>query len=478
MKSREQVVGQLRSLALKRGLPSPAHYLASKEGLKQLAAMARTEREDLATDLSDYWPFWARHSQLPPPDNKWRIWAPITGRGWGKTRATSHLAHVWAKRKSYGFVAARTLKDARKTIIGHPTSGLLATADPENRCEFQEHKGILKWANGTQADVHTSEEPDSARGPEYEWGVADEVGTWKRTVDFQGNTTWDNLQFGLRAGPHPQMAAATTPRKCAAVRYLIEAANDPNSGVIVVGGSMLENRDNLASSFLTYIQERYGGTRLWQQEGLGRMLADVEGAIVSDQMIDDSRVDRAPDLARIVVGVDAYGGGGDACGISAAARGVEKACYVLADRTCRLGPDGWARRAIELALEVGADCIVWEANFGGEMVPTVLKHAMDNVGVSIRLQRVWSSKGKHVRFEPVGAKYERGEMHHVGTHADLEDEVTQFTPDGYDGEGSPNRADALVFAVNELYPLQPAIGWEQAIALSERGSGASAEGGP
>lgn len=425
-----------------------------------MAKVGTDLRNRMAADLSSYWPFWARHSQLPPADNKWRIWAPITGRGWGKTRATSEWTQTKAATKSYGFVGARTLKDARKTIIGHPTSGLLATAHKDNPCKLLENRGVIQWANGSVADIHTSEEPDGARGPEYEWGVADEVGTWKRTVDFQGNTTWDNLQFGLRAGAHPQMSCATTPRKCEAVRYLLDAAGDPKSGVVVVGGSMLENRSNLAASFLEYIQERYGGTRLWRQEGEGEMLADVEGAIVSNKMIDEARVVVAPDLARIVVGVDAYGGGGDACGIGAAAKGVDGHGYVLADRTCRLGPDGWARRTISLALELGADCIVWEANFGGEMVQTVLRHAMESAGVSIRLRRVWSSKGKHIRFEPVGAKYEQGKMHHVGNLPELEDEVTQFTPNGYDGDGSPNRADALVFAVNELFPDNPTFGWD------------------
>jgi len=398
----------------------------------------------------------------------WRIWAAITGRGWGKTRSIAEWCHGKAATKSsYGFIGARTLKDARKTILGHPRSGVLSTAHPDNPCKFFDHKGIVQWANGSVADVHTSEEPDSARGPEYEWGVADEVGTWKRTVDFQGNTTWDNLQFGLRGGVHPQMVVGTTPRKCDAVRYLLDAAQKPSGAVVVTGGSMLENVDNLAPSFIEYIQDRYGGTRLWQQEGEGIMLSDVEGAIVTDQMIDAARVEVAPDLLRVVVGVDAYGGGGDACGISAAASGVDGHGYALADRTCRLGPDGWARRAIELALEIEADCIVWEANYGGEMVENVLNHAMASLGVTVRLKRVWSSKGKHLRFEPVGAKYEQGKMHHVGSFPELEDEITQFTGEGYDGDGSPNRADSLVFAVNELFPMKPPIGWDDVIGLDE-----------
>jgi phage terminase large subunit-like protein len=359
-----------------------------------------------------------------------------------------------------GFVAARTLKDARKGVIGHPKSGLLTTAHAGNPCKFNEHQGMVSWHNGARADVHTSEEPDGARGPEYSFGLADEVGTWKRVVDFQGNTTWDNLQFALRAGEHPQMVAGTTPRATAAVQYLIEAGREPNSGVTTTEGSLLDNRENLAPSFVEYILKRYSGTRLARQEIDGELLLDTEGAIVLPHMIEDQRVVDAPGLVRVVVGVDPFGGGGDACGIAAAGKGIDGHAYVLADRTCRLGPDGWGRRAVETALELSADCIVWESNFGGDMVPHVLNHAMGAMGVKIRTKKVTSSKAKHLRFEPVGAKYEREEVHHVGTFDALEDQICRFTPDGYDGDESPNNADAAVFALAELFPERPMIGWD------------------
>jgi phage terminase large subunit-like protein len=131
--------------------------------------------------------------------------------------------------------------------------------------------------------------------------------------------------------------------------------------------------------------------------------------------------------------------------------------FVLADRTCTLGPDGWARKAIETALEFSAECIVWEANYGGDMVPTVLNHAMERMGVSIRTKKVWASRAKHLRFEPIGAMYERGEVAHVGSFPELENEITQFTPYAYEGGDSPNRADALVFALSELFPAKAGL---------------------
>ena len=362
---------------------------------------------------------------------------------------------------SCGFIAARTLKDARKGVIGNPRAGLLATARPENPCTFHEQRGVVKWRNGAWADVHTSEEPDGARGGEYEWGLADEVGTWKRTVDFQGNTTWDNLQFALRAGPHPQMVSGTTPRPTAAVQYLIDAGNELGTGVIVTTGSLLENRANLAKSYVAYILQRYGPTRLARQEIDGELLLDTEGAIVLPHMIEDQRVDVAPDLTRVVVGVDPYGGGGDACGIAAAAKGVDGHAYVLADRTCRLGPDGWGRRAVELAIETHADIIVCEVNYGGDMVLHVVKAAMAALGVKFRVKKVTASRAKHLRFEPFGGMYERDEVHHVGEQPVIEAEVCRFTPKGYDGTASPNGTDALVFAVAELFPEVSGVGWDE-----------------
>ena len=420
------------------------------------------ESRPMARALLDDWRFWARHDQLPP-DPPWRIWAPITGRGWGKTRAMAEWCQDFVAEhpRAVGFVAARTLKDARKGIIGHPRSGLLATARLDNPAKYHEHQGVIRWANGAVADVHTSEEPDGARGPEYEFGVADEVGTWRRVVDFAGNTTWDNLQFSLRAGESPQMVAGTTPRATAAVRYLVEAGREENSGVQTVSGSLLDNAANLAPSFVDYILKRYGGTRLARQEIDGELLLDTEGAIVLPHMIEDQRVDAAPDLVRVVVGVDPFGGGGDACGIVCCGKGTDGHAYVLADRTCRLGPDGWARRAIDAALEFGADCLAPERNFGGDMVPTTLIHAMQSMGVRLRIAGpkgagVTASKAKHVRFEPIGGMYERDEVHHVGTQPELEDQVCRFTPDGYDGD-SPNNADAFVWAMTELFPARAGL---------------------
>ena len=129
---------------------------------------------------------------------------------------------------------------------------------------------------------------------------------------------------------------------------------------------------------------------------------------------------------------------------------------------------------IETYLEFEASALAVERNYGGDMAIAVITHAAEAMGVSRprftgkKGAGITSTKAKHERFErTTGAMYEREELHHVGSLPELEDEVTQFTPQGYKGVGSPNRADALVFAVEELFPQRPAISWDRALELTE-----------
>lgn len=429
------------------------------EALREAFTDAIRDVRRRSVRVVDPWEKAARPDQRPPEGGGWRIGAWITGRGYGKTRVLTEFAQRKARelKGSVGFVAGRTLGDVVRTLVRHPTSGLLATAKADNPCELRQEQGqfVVRWRNGSTADIHTSEEPDRARGPEYAWGIADEVATWKRVVDFLGNTTWANLDFALRGGGQvatPQMLAGTTPRRGSAiVKELIEAAKDPSSGVFLRRGSMLDNRENLPAAFIAQIQRKYGGTHLGRQEIDGELLPEVEGAIVTADMIEAARVTRekVPDLVRILVGVDPSGGRAEQ-GIVAVGKGSDGHAYVLADRSCTMKPDGWGRRAVELYRYLGGDRIIAERNFGGDMVESTIRAVDPRVPVDLPT----ASRGKHVRFEPVGALYEQGRVHHVGSFPELEDEIVCFTPDGYDGESSPNRGDALVWATAPLM-LEP-----------------------
>ncbi|HUU96812.1 MAG TPA: ATP-binding protein [Phycisphaerae bacterium] len=413
----------------------------------------------------------ARPEQLAP-DGEWRVWLLCTGRGWGKNRTQGE----WVQDKvallpgEVGFISGRTLGEVIRNAVNHPRSGLLATSRPGNPAELRLSKGgagghEVRWRNGARAEIHTSEEPDRARGMEYAWGLADEIATWKRVVDFEGNSTWENLYLGLRAPVgNPQVVAGTTPRRRSKLlRNLIERAEDPTDCVVLTRGRTQDNADNLSGAYLVDVMRTYAGTHLERQELDGELLPDVDGALVTSDMIESNRVEEVPcDLQRIVVGVDPSGGG-DAQGIVAVGLGSDGHGYVIADRTCRLLPAGWGQRAVDLYHTHQAHRLVAERNYGGDMVESTIR----TIDPLVSYKAVTASRGKAVRFEPVGSLYEQGRLHHVGTFNELEDEVCCFTTDSYEGEGSPNRADALVWAVHDLMLRQAQLSPEDVMAMME-----------
>ena len=278
----------------------------------------------------------------------------------------------------------------------------------------------------------------------------DELAAWN---DLQG--TWDMLQFGMRlektpagVSVSPRCIVTTTPRPLPLVRKL---AKEPTT--VLTRGSTFDNTANLSASFIADIRNKYEGTRLGRQELEAEILDDLPGALWSRDAIDATRIKAGavPDLQRVVVAVDPSGtggaeDGGDSIGIVVAGKGVDGRAYVLADRTCKLSPDGWGRRSVEAYHEFKADRIVAERNFGGAMV----QHVIATVDRRAAYREVTASRGKVQRAEPVAALYEQGRVSHVGAHSALEDQMCLFGPDGYIGEGSPDRADALVWALTDL----------------------------
>lgn len=239
-----------------------------------------------------------------------------------------------------------------------------------------------------------------------------------------------------------------------------EALPDPDDYV-----EMLVNpRDNEANLPPKYFEILAGMSAAKRQRfERGEWASEVNGALwtLEDRLAPDGRVmpgidstriaeDAAPAMQRIVVAVDPSGtkgdGGGDDIGIVVAGKGVDGRAYILADRTCQLSPDGWGRMAVTAYKEFNADRIVGESNFGGDMVRFVVQTA-DKL---VAYHDVKASRGKVVRAEPVSALYEQGLVSHVGDFPDLEDQMCNFTAAGFVGEGSPDRADALVWALTEL----------------------------
>ena len=425
--------------------------LASLPEHTRTAILAELTDAEHATLLWD-WSFWARPEQLRP-DGDWTAWLILAGRGWGKTRVGAETVRAWVTgptplaRGRFGRIAliAETAADARDVMV-EGESGILAVHPPGCRPLYEPSKRRLTWPNGAVAMLYNAVAPDQLRGPQHDAAWSDELAKWRYARE-----TWDMLQFGLRLGEHPQQIVTTTPRPIPILKEIIRAP-----GTVVTKGSTFDNASNLAPSFLTQIRDRYQGTRLGRQELEAEILDDVPGALWTRDGLDRARrgadgqsLREAPALQRVVVAVDpsgTRGHGGDSVGIIVAGKGLDGIAYVLADRTCSLSPHGWGRRAVEAYHAFKADRIVAERNFGGAMV----EHVIRTTDPQAAYRDVVASRGKAVRAEPIAALYEQGRVKHIGSFPMLEDQMAAFTPDGYVGEGSPDRADALVWALTEL----------------------------
>jgi phage terminase large subunit-like protein len=421
---------------------SPAQRLAADP-----AALAAITPEDAAPLLYD-WPFWARPKQLAPA-GAWRVWLLLAGRGFGKTRSGAEWVRGRIETGAARRVAlvAPTAADARDVMV-EGESGLVAVAPPEFRPRYEPSKRRLIWPNGAVATCYSAAEPARLRGPQHDAAWCDELAAWRY------EEAWDMLMLGLRLGPDPRCVVTTTPKPVRLVRRLLGDAT-----VAVTRGATRENRGNLAPPFLAAIVARYAGTRLGRQELEAELLDDVPGALWQRGALEAARVAAAPALARVVVAIDPAASAGpeaDETGIIVAGVTEDGAGYVLEDLSGRMSPHQWAARALEACRRFKADRIVAEVNNGGDMVEATLR-ALDP---SAPYKPVRASRGKAVRAEPVAALYEKGRVRHVGAFPSLEDQMCGFTPtfDRATAGFSPDRVDALVWALSELMVERP-DGW-------------------
>jgi phage terminase large subunit-like protein len=393
------------------------------------------------------WDFWSRPNQLPP-EGGWNTWLVMAGRGFGKTRMGSE----WIRKLAHDFpgcriaLVAETAADARDVMI-KGDSGLLSvdpTLDddcwsPTNRC--------LSWPNGSRAFTYNGTTPDQLRGPQHHFAWVDELAKFEYMQE-----AWDQLQFGLRLGVHPQCLVTTTPRPLPLIKKLVA---DPDT--VVTRGATLDNQANLAKNTIKQLYDRYGGTRLGRQELEGEVLEDIPGALWRREDIDSGRLNSAPDdLERVIVAVDPAASSeerSDENGIVVVGLARDKdgyaRGYVLEDASIRGTPEEWSRRAVQMYRKWEADRIVAEKNNGGEMVETVIRTADRSVPVKL----VHATRGKVVRAEPISALYEQHRVHHVGQFDELEDQMCLFSIDNVrnSSTGSPDRVDALVWGLTEIF---------------------------
>jgi len=374
----------------------------------------------------------------------------MAGRGFGKTRAGAEWVRMIADSNPEARIAlvSSSLAEARAVMV-EGESGLLAICRPGHKPVFEPSLHRVRFQNGAQAQLFSAAEPESLRGPQHSHAWCDEVGKWP-LANERATRCWDNLMLGMRLGDHPRIAVTTTPRAVPLVQRLVAQAS-AGSEVAITRGKTDDNAGRLPQRFLEAIDSEYGGTQLARQEIGGELLEDIAGALWTRSLLEQCREDGAvPEAARVVVAVDPpAGANGDECGIIVAMLGVDGIVRVLAD--CSLGnasPAQWAQRVADAAHEWCADRVVAEANQGGAMVDSVLRAA--DQALPVRL--VHAARGKVARAEPVAALYAAGRVRHVGVFARLEDQLCGLLAGGtYAGPGrSPDRADALVWALTEL----------------------------
>lgn len=434
---------------------SPAELLASLSETERQTWLSSLTEQEIAALRWD-WKFWARPNQLAPaavvgPDGSavpWNVWVVLAGRGFGKTRMGSEWVRDLAHKHPGCRIAlvAETAADARDVMI-KGDSGLLNcdptlsddSWSPTNRC--------LSWPNGSKAYTYNGTTPDQLRGPQHHFAWVDELAKFEYMQE-----AWDQLQFGLRLGEHPQVLVTTTPRPLPLIKKLVA---DPSNAI--TRGSTLDNQNNLASSTVKALYETYGNSRLGRQELDGEILGDIPGALWTREAIDINRVKESPDdLERVFVAVDpatSANEGSDENGIVVVALARDSdgyaRGYVLEDASLKGPPEEWAKTAVKLYRKWQADKIIAEKNQGGLMVESVIR-AQDR---SVPVKLVHASRGKVIRAEPISTLYEQGRVHHVGMFPKLEDQMCEFSIDNVRNKstGSPDRVDALVWGMTELF---------------------------
>jgi len=392
-----------------------------------------------------------RHQEPPAAANNgapWSCWLLLGGRGAGKTRTGAEFVRALvhgtapyaAERHRSIALVGETAHDVREVMIEGP-SGLMRSSPRSERPQWTATRKRLQWANGAVAYAFSAEDPEQLRGPEFDAAWCDELAKWNHA-----QASFDMLQFGLRLGVRPRQLITTTPRPLALIKRLVA---DPRTAV--TRAPTRSNAAHLSPAFLDEILARYAGTRLGRQEIDGEIIEDRPDALWTRSVIEAARVAAAPPLQRIVIGIDPPGSGrpgADACGIVAAGIAENGVIYVLEDASVQgLPPAGWAAKAVALYRRHKADALIAEVNLGGDMVRAVIQQ----VDAAVPVKCVHATRGKWLRAEPVAAMYSQGKVKHAGPPlVELEDEMCDFGLGGLTSGASPDRLDALVWAVMEL----------------------------
>lgn len=431
--------------------------------MEKLALLSDEERQEVLAgmDMDSLlwdWPVWARPEQRPPDTADWAIWLYLAGRGAGKTRSAAEWVREKARISNMGqlrfALVARTAADVRDVVV-EGESGIMNISPPSEQPHYEPSKRRLTWPNGNVATLLTADEPDGLRGIQAHYSWADELAAWRQSPDAAGMTSWDNLRVATRLGQSPQIIATTTPKRVPVLYNLIAEA-EKTGKVYISKGSTMDNAGNLSDTYLTAITGVYEGTRLAQQELYGEMLDDVEGALWTEEMINEAREMLLPPKAPLrVIGVDPSVAENprDECGIIVCASTADRDLYkrqawVLEDASIHGSPEVWANKVVEMARRWNCP-VVAEVNQGGALV----RNAINSIDPNVKVLEVHSKYGKALRAEPIVLAYEQNRVHHVNYLPDLESQMFSWIPG--ESKKSPDRVDALVHAMTALLVKPP-----------------------
>lgn len=405
-------------------------------------------KQKFLSEIKYNWEFWARPEQIAPADEDWDIWALLAGRGFGKTRTgAEYIKNVMMGTPMMRVgIIGQTIAAVRDVCV-EGESGLLAVFPDEAIKKYNRSLGQLTLTNGSMAFGFSGTDPEKLRGFQSHYLWMDELAAWQYE-----QATFDMALMGLRLGTHPRIVITTTPKPSPLVIDIVNRSRREPEKVRITTGSTFDNAANLPQATLDSLRARYEGTTLGRQELYAELILDDPDALWLRSTLEKCRLEKykvkPEQMVEIVVAIDpsmsALGERDSETGIVIAGRGQDGHAYVFEDASLmRPSPDTWARHAISKYKEYKANKIVAEVNQGYDLVTNLLHTADQHVPV----KQVYATRGgKFLRAEPVAALYEQGRVHHLGMFPELEDQMTQWVP----GKASPDRLDALVWAITQL----------------------------
>ena len=384
------------------------------------------------------------------PSGSWFTWLILAGRGFGKTRtgAESVMQLVCSYNyKSIGLIG-KSISETKQIMI-EGQSGILSTTFAQilNKSNNNKYKLSFKyyaskkqieWNNGAKMYMLGGDRPNSVRGFQFDLVWIDEFAKFISPSDLL-----QQVFFSLRLGENPKCIITTTPKP---LKILKELIND--NSVHVTNGSTFENEKYLSKQFLNLIKLKYNNTFIGKQELFGELIMEQENALWKRHNIQYKKVE-LDCLEKIVIGIDpavTSNKNSDETGIIIAGLGIDNNIYVLDDLSGKYKGSDWAKLVVRASMDYNVSYIVVETNNGGDLVTENLR-IFNN---TLPIKTVHAIKGKVARAEPIAILYETNKVFHVKEFCELEEQMCNISYDNNNEKSSPDRLDALVWAISEL----------------------------